>query len=100
MIHVIDLATDPTGPTPYIAVDFLAHIGEPFYEARQEMSETSLLRFRELYDDASIRVCIYDYLETHEVEFQKVEQTFYNYERNQPMSSYGPLGALRAFLHS
>ncbi|KAF7547846.1 hypothetical protein G7046_g8877 [Stylonectria norvegica] len=89
LIFVRDLASKTKNNSePIVAMGAMIPVSEPFYEAKGEKPSQKLLHFQNIENFQHSRYDIQEYAETHGFGFEKLEQSFYNWEKREMMSGY------------
>lgn len=83
--------TAPKPPWPIVAMGLFLPVSEPFYNAKGEDDDGTILEFRDIENYSSVKGKIISYFEEHNVQLDQVEQHFYNYKDDEPMSGFSPL---------
>ncbi|KAJ3537754.1 hypothetical protein NM208_g6187 [Fusarium decemcellulare] len=90
LVFCRDLASKTaTSRCPIVAMGLLLDVSEPFYETNGDGPEPRLLHFKDIQEYDSVKEKILKYAETYRIDLQAVQQTFYNYEDNSPMTGFG-----------
>ncbi|KAL6357735.1 hypothetical protein LRP88_07908 [Fusarium phalaenopsidis] len=83
--------TAPNPPWPIVAMGLFLPVSAPFYNATDEDDDGTILEFKDIENYSSVKDKIISYFEEHNVQLDQVEQNFYNYKEDEPMSGFGPL---------
>ncbi|KAM5356270.1 hypothetical protein ACJ41O_002916 [Fusarium nematophilum] len=76
---------------PIVAMGMVVRATEPFYEANGSPSESRMLSFKDIQDHPLAKHTIHNYCVVHKIKLAKVQQIFYNYKENSPMSGWDPM---------
>ncbi|KAJ4173450.1 hypothetical protein NW754_012453 [Fusarium falciforme] len=83
--------TAPNPPWPIVAMGLFLPVSAPFYNATDKDDDGTILEFQDIENYSSVKDKIISYFGEHNVQLDQVEQHFYNYKEDEPMSGFGPL---------